>query len=100
MQGRRELLAPALEDRIHQPYRSPLCPLLPALREITGSPGILGSALSGAGPSVVVFLDPRSPVQKTKKIVAAHLASKKLRAELLLTSITLRGARDYQSRLR
>jgi homoserine kinase len=99
-QGRHQLLAPALEDRIHQPYRAPLCPLLRALQEITGSPGILGSALSGAGPSVVVFLDPQSSVQKTKKVVAAHLASKNLRAELLLTSITLCGARDHQSGVR
>ncbi len=31
-QGDRTLLASALEDRIHQPYREHLCPLLPALR--------------------------------------------------------------------
>ena len=99
-QGRHELLASALEDRIHQPYRAKLCPLLPCLQEMTGKPGILGAALSGAGPSVVAFLDPRSSAQKTRKVVAAHLASKKLRAELLLTSITLSGARGYKSSLR
>ena len=66
-QGRHELLASALEDRIHQPYRAPLCPLLPCLQELTGTPGVLGAALSGAGPSVVVFLDPRASAQKTKK---------------------------------
>ena len=92
MQGRHELLAAALEDRIHQPYRAKLCPLLPCLQEITGKQGILGAALSGAGPSVVVFLDPRFAAQKTRKIVATHLASKGLTAELLLASITLRGA--------
>lgn len=99
-QGRHELLASALEDRIHQPYRAKLCPLLPCLQEMTGKPGILGAALSGAGPSVVAFLDPRSSALKTRKVVAAHLASKKLRAELLLTSITLSGARGYKSSLR
>jgi homoserine kinase len=93
MQGRHELLASALEDRIHQPYRAPLCPLLPCLQELTGKPGILGAALSGAGPSVVVFLDPRVPAQKTEKAVASHIAAKEFRAELLLTSITPRGAR-------
>jgi homoserine kinase len=92
-QGRPELLAPALEDRIHQPYRAPLCPLLPCLQELAGTTGILGSALSGAGPSVIVFLDPCLPPQKTKAAVAAHLAKKELAAELLLSSITLRGAR-------
>ena len=56
-QDRPDLLPSALEDRIHQPYRAPLSPLLPALKELTGDSGILGAALSGAGPSVLVFLD-------------------------------------------
>jgi homoserine kinase len=92
-QGRHELLFAALEDRIHQPYRAPLCPLLPCLHELTGKPGVLGSALSGAGPSVLVFLDPRFSAQKTRKSIGSHLAAAGLRAELLLTSITIRGAR-------
>jgi homoserine kinase len=92
-QGRHDLLATALEDRIHQPYRAPLCPLLPSLHELTGKPGVLGSALSGAGPSVIVFLDPGFTAQKTRKYVASHLAGSGLRAELLLTSINPRGAR-------
>ncbi|HWY23138.1 MAG TPA: homoserine kinase [Candidatus Acidoferrum sp.] len=91
--GRHDLLSAALEDRIHQPYRSRLCPLLPCLQELTGKPGILGSALSGAGPSVLVFLDPNTPAQKTRKSIAAHVARYGLRAELLLTSITTCGAR-------
>ena len=35
-QGRPDLLSAALEDRIHQPYRAALCPLLPCLQELTG----------------------------------------------------------------
>lgn len=94
-EGRHDLLSTALDDRIHQPYRAALCPLLPCLRELAGKSksGILGAALSGAGPSVLVFLDPRFAAQKTQKLVAAHLASAHLRAELLLTSISTRGAR-------
>jgi homoserine kinase len=92
-QGNHGLLSAALEDRIHQPYRAQLCPLLPSLQQLAGKPGILGAALSGAGPSVIVFLDPRSSAQKMRATVAAHLAGSGLRAELLLTSITPRGAR-------
>jgi homoserine kinase len=47
-------------------------------------------ALSGAGPSVIAFLDPRSDPDKTRRSVAAQLARNGLRAELLLTSITRR----------
>jgi homoserine kinase len=93
MQGRHHLLSPALEDRIHQPYRARLCPLLPCLQELTGKPGILGVALSGAGPSVIVFLDPGSSAQTARKTVGARLARSGLRAELLLTSIAARGVR-------
>jgi homoserine kinase len=44
----------ALEDRLHQPYRAHL---VPGLEEITKlrAPGLLGCALSGAGPSILVF---------------------------------------------
>jgi homoserine kinase len=46
----------ALEDRLHQPYRQKL---VPGLDEILGlrAPGLLGCALSGAGPSVLVFYE-------------------------------------------
>jgi len=92
-QGRHDLLSVALEDRIHQPYRSALCPLLPCLQELKGKDGILGAALSGAGPSVLVFLDPNVTLAKARKAVADHLAQNNLAAELLPTRITLRGAR-------
>ena len=93
-QGRPDLLAGALVDRIHQPYRAALCPLLPSVEKLKGKEGILGAVLSGAGPSVLVFVDPRASLQKAQKVIAAHLAAKGLKAELLATSITSRGARS------
>jgi len=94
MQGRPDLLAAPLEDRIHQAYRAVLCPLLPSLQELKGKDGVLGAALSGAGPSVLIFLDPRASQEKARKLVTAHLTQKRLAAELIPTSITLRGARS------
>jgi homoserine kinase len=55
-QSRGDLLRMAMRDRIHQPYRAPLCPLLPRLLPLAGEHGILGVALSGAGPSVLVVV--------------------------------------------
>jgi len=91
-QGRPDLFPAALEDRIHQPYRAALCPLLPCLQELKAKDGILGAVLSGAGPSVLVFADPRASLQTVRKRVAAQLSTHRLTAELLPTSITSRGA--------
>jgi len=46
----------ALEDRFHQPYRTSLVPGLEEILKLR-APGLLGCALSGAGPSVVVFFE-------------------------------------------
>jgi len=54
-QGRGDLLRTAMADRLHQPYRSEACPLLPLLLPLADEPGVLGVALSGAGPSVLVI---------------------------------------------
>jgi homoserine kinase len=93
MQGRPDLLPAALEDRLHQPYRAALCPLLSPLQQLKGRDGVLGVVLSGAGPSVLLFLDPNASRQKTRALVAQHLSQYHLAAELLPTSIALRGAR-------
>jgi homoserine kinase len=91
--GRPDLLGAALDDRIHQPFRAALCPLLPCLQELKGKDGILGAALSGAGPSVLVFLDPRTSVSRARKHISSHIANRGLTAELLETSITSCGGR-------
>lgn len=92
-QGRPELLLSALVDRIHEPYRAALCPLLPCLQELKGRDGILGAVLSGAGPSVLMFLDPRASAGKVRRLASEHLKKNRLTAELIPTSIALRGVR-------
>jgi homoserine kinase len=46
----------ALMDRLHQPYRARLVPGLQEMIDLR-TPGLLGCALSGAGPSVLVFFE-------------------------------------------
>ncbi len=55
--GRGDLIAEAMRDRMHQPYRSEVCPLLLKLIPLSGMAGVLGVALSGAGPAVLVLID-------------------------------------------
>jgi len=63
-QGRGDLLRSAMQDRLHQPYRAKACPLLPLLLpllDMTDDPAILGVALSGAGPSVLLIAGNQVP---------------------------------------
>ncbi len=56
-QERGDLLKVAMQDRIHQPYRAEMCPMLPRLLPLAGNSGVLGVGLSGAGPSVLVIVE-------------------------------------------
>jgi homoserine kinase len=91
-EARKDLLAAALLDRLHQSYRARLCPLLPALQPLSGTNGILGAALSGAGPSVLIFVDLQKSYPQVKQRVRSQLAKRDLRATLIETAIMPRGA--------
>jgi homoserine kinase len=56
-QGRTDVLSEALDDRLHEPYRAALVPLLAAVRERLGGLPAFGATLSGAGPSVLVWCE-------------------------------------------
>jgi homoserine kinase len=68
-QGRGDLLRAAMSDRIHQPYRAPYCPLLMPMLPMVGQHGILGAALSGAGPAVLVVVDNQSNIPEALKAI-------------------------------
>lgn len=52
------LIFEAMQDRLHQPYRSSLIPALPEILSSfspTSHPGLLGICLSGAGPTILAL---------------------------------------------
>lgn len=73
-QGRGDLLATAMSDRIHQPYRAAICPQLPRLLPLAGRHGILGVALSGAGPAVLAIVDGEPKVAEAGDAIRARLS--------------------------
>jgi len=75
-QSRGDLLQAAMIDRIHQPYRESICPMLPLLLPLAGQHGILGVALSGAGPAVLTVVDQEQNLPKATD--AIRLAIKNL----------------------
>ena len=85
-----ELFAAALADRLHQPYRTPL---VPGLREALGLrvPGLLGVALSGAGPSLIAFV--RGASQPTVAALEQIYRDLRLAAEVRPVKVDTEGAR-------
>ncbi len=96
-QGRGELLKVAMRDRIHQPYRAEICPMLPRLLPLAGRNGILGASLSGAGPAVLVVVDGETSVEPAAAAIHAALYAMP-EPELIVCRFepegTLRGARQ------
>ncbi len=92
-QGRGDLLRVAMQDRIHQPYRGLICPLLPRLLPLAGQNGILGAALSGAGPSVLLIVDGERSLDPALSAISREI--KDLQdIELRVSSFPTRGGRD------
>ena len=56
LEGDRDAFPVAFEDRLHQPYRSGYVPGLDNILSLR-VPGLLGCALSGAGPAVLVLYE-------------------------------------------
>lgn len=59
--GNWALIREAMRDRIHQPYREQLIPGLAKILALEMK-GLLGIALSGAGPTVLALADPKRTV--------------------------------------
>ncbi len=85
-----ELLASVMEDRLHQPYRTPLVPGLEDVFQAARRAGAAGVALSGAGPSVVAFApDGHTAIAEAmRRVFAAY----NLSARTLLLKTTTQGA--------
>ena len=53
--GTYDLIWDAMQDRLHQPFREPLIPGLADVLAIPHIDGLVGVALSGAGPTVIAL---------------------------------------------
>jgi homoserine kinase len=72
--GHGELLATAVEDRLHQPYRAEVCPLLKKLLPFSGKGDILSVTLSGAGPSVLLLVESGVGIDAIKEMVLQQVS--------------------------
>ncbi|MGE5707772.1 MAG: homoserine kinase, partial [Bacteroidota bacterium] len=75
-QGRLELLANALRDRLHEPYRESLVPGMALVREAAETAGAWGVVLSGAGPTLLAFCPPDRTEQVARTMQEAWPGSR------------------------
>ena len=80
-----------MNDRIHQPYRATFCPLLPLLLPLVGKNGILGVALSGAGPAVLVVVEGEKSLQAATSAIG-KVTENRVLAELAICGFSRVGA--------
>ena len=92
-QGRGDLLRVAMQDRIHQPYRAQMCPLLPSLLPLAGTSGILGVSLSGAGPAVLVVVERDVEIEGASKAILRAMQNQ-CAPELLTCGFEENGASE------
>jgi homoserine kinase len=71
--GRADIVATAMADRLHQPFRVEACPLLPRLLPLAGKGGIAGVALSGAGPAVLLLTISEEVASNARNMAAREL---------------------------
>ena len=69
--GEYDLLRVAMQDRLHQPYRSHLVPGLEDVIDAALANGAYGACLSGSGPTVLAF----APEERAGEIAAAMQAA-------------------------
>ncbi len=72
-QERLDLLAIAMDDRVHQPYRREVCGLLGHLDELQDAEEFAGVALSGAGPALLAILGERATLHNALERLHAVL---------------------------
>ncbi|MFB5678504.1 homoserine kinase [Paenibacillus terreus] len=58
--GNFDVIAEAMKDRVHQPYRAALIPGMAEILQEAPRHGALGAALSGAGPTLLALVDGRA----------------------------------------
>jgi homoserine kinase len=68
-----ELLARGLRDRLHQSYRAHLYPRSAELLRSAAETGALGATISGAGPTVLVWVE-RAAAAKVAQLLRERVA--------------------------
>ena len=95
---RYDLIWDAMQDRLHQHYRQKLIPGLAEVLAMAQMPGLLGVALSGAGPSVVALAT--AGFDEIGKAIAARFENAGVAATIRFLEVAQDGISILENRPR
>jgi homoserine kinase len=95
-QKRYDLLWDAMKDRLHQPQRQRLVPGLAEALAIPKTAGLLGIALSGAGPSILALVDANA--EEIAKQIEECFGKHNIRASTRILEVDNSGCRVEASK--
>jgi len=82
--GNLSVLRHAMKDALHQPYRAKLIPGMERILREAADYGALGVALSGAGPTLIAFLDENSPdKERLERYLVASFRAERIEARTM-----------------
>lgn len=84
-----EFLREAMRDRLHQPARQRLVPGLEEILNLPAQPGLKGISLSGAGPTIVAFVDGHE--EEIGGEIAAIFSKQGIRSSVRVLEINTEG---------
>jgi homoserine kinase len=92
-----EVLAEAMEDKLHQPFRAPFIPGIEEMFSQIKKTGLAGVALSGSGPTVV-SLTKRGSEELISKIMKNTFLKEGINCRILVLETDLEGTKIVYSR--
>jgi homoserine kinase len=93
---RLDMLSAMGDDKLHEPYRLPHFPQLPALVAAARSAGALGASLSGAGSTVIALADDRAVAETAADAMAEAARGLDLAGRATVVRPAVDGARVVQ----
>ena len=91
-----DVLAEAMEDKLHQPYRAPFIPGIEDIFLKIKKTGLAGVALSGSGPSVV-SLTKKGREEAIGKIMKDAFSNAGVTCRTLVLEVDLEGTKFVSS---
>ena len=92
-----ELMKLALQDRLHQPYRTKLVPGLNEIIEnLKHEENVIGCVLSGAGPAILI-VSQKNNLDRIKSVVSDTWANLNVKTDIRTVKMEKEGAQILEA---